>query len=154
MQNHLRFDAPSNYWLFNYGLNYTTFLRPQGLPSIQETASVQSKSPEPTISSIAAKSAQHLVEHGGRDSPSTTPSTAKSSRRDSLSDKIVLPAQQPLLPAPPPHHQQPHPLPVGMPSAAQPPMHVPIMRAPANVMENAVNSVVMKNRYVVICGKW
>lgn len=86
---------------------------------------------------------------GGRDSPSTTPSTAKSSRRDSLSDKIVLPAQQPLLPAPPPHHQQPHPLPVGMPSTAQPPMHLPMMRPPANVMENAVNSVVMKNRYVV-----
>lgn len=139
---------------------FNTFLHPQGLPSIQETASVQSKSPEPTISSIAAKSAQHLVEHGaagmvgGRDSPSTTPSTAKSSRRDSLSDKIVLPAQQPLLPAPPPHHQQPHPLPVVMSSTVQPPLHLPMMRAPANVMENAVNSVVMKNRYVVVVENW
>lgn len=30
---------------------------------------------------------------GGRDSPSTATSTAKSSRRDSLTDKIVIPTQ-------------------------------------------------------------
>uniref|UniRef100_A0A6B2E6Y3 CTLH domain-containing protein n=1 Tax=Phlebotomus kandelakii TaxID=1109342 RepID=A0A6B2E6Y3_9DIPT len=58
--------------------NYNDF---QGLPSIQEATSAQSKSPEPgklTEESTA-----------GRDSPNTATSTAKSSRRDSLSEKIV-----------------------------------------------------------------
>lgn len=32
---------------------------------------------------------------GGRDSPGTATSTAKSSRRDSLTDKIVIPTQSP-----------------------------------------------------------
>ncbi|XP_055686939.1 WD repeat-containing protein 47 isoform X2 [Lutzomyia longipalpis] len=55
--------------------NYNDF---QGLPSIQEAPSSQSKSPEPG-----------KVDGAGRDSPNTAASTAKSSRRDSLSEKIV-----------------------------------------------------------------
>uniref|UniRef100_A0A1B0CNU4 Uncharacterized protein n=1 Tax=Lutzomyia longipalpis TaxID=7200 RepID=A0A1B0CNU4_LUTLO len=47
-------------------------------PSIQEAPSSQSKSPEPG-----------KVDGAGRDSPNTAASTAKSSRRDSLSEKIV-----------------------------------------------------------------
>lgn len=46
-----------------------------------------------------------IVEQTGRESPSTTPSTAKSSRRDSLSERVILPSQiqqmnQPLHPLP------------------------------------------------------
>lgn len=91
------------------------------------------------MATITAKSL-HLIEQGGRESPSTTPSTAKSSRRDSLSEKVVLPSQTQQLPPAPaaPHHQQQQPLPP-----------VPIMQLPmkaANVMENAGTSVVMKDR--------
>lgn len=65
----------------------------QGLPSIQETASVQSKSPEPSHG--IHKSMQDISQgQTGRDSPNT--STAKSSRRDSLSDKVdFIPPHQP-----------------------------------------------------------
>lgn len=65
----------------------------QGLPSIQETASVQSKSPEPSHG--INKSTQDISQgQTGRDSPNT--STAKSSRRDSLSDKTdFIPPHQP-----------------------------------------------------------
>lgn len=144
--------------------NYNDFN--QGLPSIQETASVQSKSPEPSAAVAAASSitnsvvAKSLVEQsmsgGGRDSPSTTPSTAKSSRRDSLSERVTLqppPTGQPLLPASSsalhhlplvapvlmhPTNQQPPPL----PQSAAP---TKVMPAP-HIMENAGTSVHMKNR--------
>lgn len=36
------------------------------------------------------------INSGGRDSPGTATSTAKSSRRDSLTDKIVIPTQSQL----------------------------------------------------------
>lgn len=76
--------------------NYTDFN--QALPSIQETTSVQSKSPEPsTVASIAAKAMQ-LAEQADRESPSTTPSTAKSSRRDSLTDRVVMVPSQTQIP--------------------------------------------------------
>lgn len=39
---------------------------------------------------------QSTVSAGGRESPSTANSTAKSSRRDSLTDKIVIPTQNQL----------------------------------------------------------
>lgn len=90
------------------------------------------------LATITAKSLQ-LIEQGGRESPSTTPSTAKSSRRDSLSEKVVLPSQ--VLPPPPvaaPHHQQQQPLP------PIPQMQLP-MKA-TNVIENAGTSVIMKDR--------
>lgn len=64
----------------------------QGLSSIQEIASVQSKSPEPNFQHLYPKPTS-LVEQTGRESPSTTPSTAKSSRRDSLSERVVVPSQ-------------------------------------------------------------
>lgn len=99
--------------------NYTDFN--QALPSIQETVSVQSKSPEPnttvtTVAGITAKAMQ-LAEQAGRESPSTTPSTAKSSRRDSLTDRVVMmpsQTQQPVIGgAPPPGHS-------GLPAHAPP----------------------------------
>lgn len=67
----------------------------QGLPSIQEATSVQSKSPEPTTNISIKSNSQldHTSGSGGRESPSTATSTAKSSRRDSLSDKVVVPTQ-------------------------------------------------------------
>lgn len=72
--------------------NYNDFN--QGLPSIQEVASVQSKSPEPhSNASIKMSNAQLSDSSAGRESPSTAASTAKSSRRDSLSDKVVIPTQ-------------------------------------------------------------
>lgn len=58
----------------------------QGLPSIQETASTRSKSPEQLPANLNKVSKQ-LVDSVGQDSQSTTPSTAKSSRRDSLNEK-------------------------------------------------------------------
>lgn len=72
--------------------NYNDFN--QVLPSIQETASVQSKSPEP--STVNKSSTQLSDSSAGRESPSTAASTAKSSRRDSLSDKVVIPTQSQL----------------------------------------------------------
>lgn len=139
--------------------NYNDFN--QGLPSIQETASVQSKSPEPSTAAAATASgitnsvvaAKSLIEQqnssiGGRDSPSTTPSTAKSSRRDSLSERVVLqppPNGQPLLPATSALHQQ-HPV-VMHPTNQQPPQVMPPPKLlPPHVMENAGTSVHMKNR--------
>lgn len=64
----------------------------QGLSSIQEIASVQSKSPEPNFQNLYPKP-MSLAEQTGRESPSTTPSTAKSSRRDSLSERVIVPSQ-------------------------------------------------------------
>lgn len=64
----------------------------QGLSSIQEIASVQSKSPEPNFQNLYPKPIS-LAEQTGRESPSTTPSTAKSSRRDSLSERVIVPSQ-------------------------------------------------------------
>ncbi|KAJ6644527.1 WD repeat-containing protein 47, partial [Pseudolycoriella hygida] len=64
----------------------------QGLSSIQEIASVQSKSPEPNFQNLYPKPLS-LAEQTGRESPSTTPSTAKSSRRDSLSERVIVPSQ-------------------------------------------------------------
>lgn len=138
--------------------NYNDFN--QGLPSIQETASVQSKSPEPSSTvasssaSLATKSMQR-VDQAGRESPGTTPSTAKSSRRDSLTDRVVLPPSlhhQTGLPAhaPPPFAQMPPP------AAVAPPMHLPIKSVAAasggssqtHGMENAGSNMVMKNRLV------
>lgn len=110
----------------------------QALPSIQETASVQSKSPEPGTGSAAsaaasiAASKQLAEQAAGRESPSTTPSTAKSSRRDSLTDRVVLVPSQTQLPTavggvtlPPAHlglpaHAPPLRFPPGAASAAQP----------------------------------
>ncbi|GAB0097046.1 WD repeat-containing protein 47 [Sergentomyia squamirostris] len=78
--------------------NYNDF---QGLPSIQEAPSVPSKSPD--LGKVSEESP------AGRDSPNTATSTAKSSRRDSLSEKIV-------------HHDL-HALP-NPPLAAHPPARV------------------------------
>lgn len=79
--------------------NSTQFV--QALPSIQEAASVQSKSPEPIAIQSLKSSSQSTIDQssanvGGRESPSTATSTAKSSRRDSLTDKIVIPTQNQL----------------------------------------------------------
>lgn len=57
----------------------------QGLSSIQET--VQSKSPEPLVN-LNRSNTQINDQSAGRESPST--STAKSSRRDSLSEKTSV----------------------------------------------------------------
>lgn len=88
----------------------------QGLPSIQETASVQSKSPEPPHG--INKSMQDISQgQTGRDSPNT--STAKSSRRDSLSDRTdFIPPHQPQQIQQQQHQQQQqhHPQPVYPPS--------------------------------------
>ena len=88
---------------------------------------------------MAAKSL-HLSEQTGRESPSTTPSTAKSSRRYSLSEKVVIPSQiqqinqthQQSMPMPP-QSQTVHPLPMKANTSN-------------NHMDNATTSVVMKNR--------
>lgn len=53
---------------------------------------MQSKSPEPNFQNIYPKPVS-LSEQTGRESPSTTPSTAKSSRRDSLSERVIVPSQ-------------------------------------------------------------
>ncbi|XP_055602431.1 WD repeat-containing protein 47 isoform X2 [Uranotaenia lowii] len=92
----------------------------QGLPSIEEIASVQSKSPD--LQAVAGAVVKTSDIHQGsaeRDSPNTTNSTAKSSRRDSLTDKITT-ANQPV-PTGLPHHSQvpPPPLPtVGPPGSS------------------------------------
>lgn len=77
------------------------FFELQGLPSIQETHSVQSKSPDHNHNqqpaNVAAAVAvgksmsgdSGVLGTSGRDSPGTNTSTAKSSRRDSLSEKVV-----------------------------------------------------------------
>lgn len=81
----------------------------QGLPSIQETTSAQSKSPEPSHASSLTNKSIHdnnlpSTQQTGRDSPNT--STAKSSRRDSLSEKILpddgIKIQQQIQPPPAP----------------------------------------------------
>lgn len=51
---------------------------------------MQSKSPEPNTNKI---NSQLSDSSAGRESPSTAASTAKSSRRDSLSEKVVIPTQ-------------------------------------------------------------
>ncbi|XP_039431634.1 WD repeat-containing protein 47 isoform X2 [Culex pipiens pallens] len=62
----------------------------QGLPSIEEIASVQSKSPElQAVPGAVVKTSDIHQSSAERDSPNTTNSTAKSSRRDSLTDKIA-----------------------------------------------------------------
>ncbi|XP_055317869.1 WD repeat-containing protein 47 isoform X4 [Sitodiplosis mosellana] len=74
--------------------NYNDFN--QALPAIQETASVQSKSPEPPKQNSMINNQQldsATSNSGGRDSPGTATSTAKSSRRDSLTDKVIIPTQ-------------------------------------------------------------
>lgn len=71
--------------------NYSDFNQP--LPAIQEvTSSAQSKSPEPNSNQMP-KLLDQSVSSGGRESPSTATSTAKSSRRDSLTDKVIVPTQ-------------------------------------------------------------
>lgn len=72
--------------------NYNDFNQP--LPAIQEvtSSSAQSKSPEPNSNQLS-KLLDQSVSSGGRESPSTATSTAKSSRRDSLTDKIIVPTQ-------------------------------------------------------------
>lgn len=72
--------------------NYNDFN--QMLPSIQEVASAQSKSPEPNASQKTPLQAidQNIGSTEG-DGSSTAVSTAKSSRRDSLTDKVVIPTQ-------------------------------------------------------------
>lgn len=93
--------------------NYADF---HGLPSIQETASAQSKSPEPSTilgsgvgGSVASitnnlNKSVNIIDNSGRDSPTTTTtsSTAKSSRRDSLTDKIIMPESNYQVPPPNP----------------------------------------------------
>uniref|UniRef100_A0A182P109 CTLH domain-containing protein n=1 Tax=Anopheles epiroticus TaxID=199890 RepID=A0A182P109_9DIPT len=90
----------------------------QGLPSIDEIASVQSKSPDlqAAVAGAVVKACDIHQHSAERDSPNTTSSTAKSSRRDSLSEKIPT-AQQPI-PTGLPHHSQPS---VGPPSAISTP---------------------------------
>lgn len=101
----------------------------QGLSSIQEIASVQSKSPEPNFQNLYPKT-MSIVEQTGRESPSTTPSTAKSSRRDSLSERVVLPSQIQQM------NQQPHPLPN---------TNLPVKNAPAH-LNDTDSSAVVRNR--------
>uniref|UniRef100_A0A182MQ08 CTLH domain-containing protein n=1 Tax=Anopheles culicifacies TaxID=139723 RepID=A0A182MQ08_9DIPT len=80
----------------------------QGLPSIDEIASVQSKSPDlQAVAGAVVKACDIHQNSAERDSPNTTNSTAKSSRRDSLSEKITT-TQQPI-PTGLPHHSQPQP---------------------------------------------
>ncbi|XP_058463455.1 WD repeat-containing protein 47 isoform X2 [Malaya genurostris] len=88
----------------------------QGLPSIEEIASVQSKSPElQAVAGAVVKTSDIHQNSAERDSPNTTNSTAKSSRRDSLTDKIIT-TNQPVPTGLPHHSQQPPPLPsVGPP---------------------------------------
>ncbi|XP_052861780.1 WD repeat-containing protein 47 isoform X1 [Anopheles cruzii] len=78
----------------------------QGLPSIDEIASVQSKSPDlQAVAGAVVKACDIHQNSAERDSPNTTSSTAKSSRRDSLSEKV--PTTQPTATAIPtglPHH--------------------------------------------------
>ncbi|XP_058125942.1 WD repeat-containing protein 47 [Anopheles ziemanni] len=82
----------------------------QGLPSIDEIASVQSKSPDlQAVAGAVVKACDIHQNSAERDSPNTTSSTAKSSRRDSLSEKITT-TQQPV-PTGLPHHSQPHSVP-------------------------------------------
>lgn len=79
----------------------------QGLPSIDEIGSAQSKSPDLQAVAGAVVKACDIHQHSAeRDSPNTTNSTAKSSRRDSLSEKIPTAQQQPI-PTGLPHHSQP-----------------------------------------------
>uniref|UniRef100_A0A182WHV2 CTLH domain-containing protein n=1 Tax=Anopheles minimus TaxID=112268 RepID=A0A182WHV2_9DIPT len=78
----------------------------QGLPSIDEIASVQSKSPDlQAVAGAVVKACDIHQNSAERDSPNTTNSTAKSSRRDSLSEKTTT-TQQPI-PTGLPHHSQP-----------------------------------------------
>ncbi|XP_055630951.1 WD repeat-containing protein 47 isoform X2 [Toxorhynchites rutilus septentrionalis] len=119
----------------------------QGLPSIEEIASVQSKSPElqPVAGAIVKTSDIHQSS-GERDSPNTTNSTAKSSRRDSLTDKIAT-TNQPVPTGLPNHIQPPPPPPsIGPPpipsssseihpgananSLQEPPSHPPVVSPP------------------------
>uniref|UniRef100_A0AAG5D2W8 CTLH domain-containing protein n=1 Tax=Anopheles atroparvus TaxID=41427 RepID=A0AAG5D2W8_ANOAO len=82
----------------------------QGLPSIDEIASVQSKSPDlQAVAGAVVKTCDIHQNSAERDSPNTTSSTAKSSRRDSLSEKPTT-TQQPV-PTGLPHHSQPHSVP-------------------------------------------
>lgn len=79
-----------------------------------------------------------MSDHGGRESPSTTPSTAKSSRRDSLTDKVVLPSQIQML------QQQQQPI---LPAVSHLPMKsINVPPSVTNAMDNAGSSVVMKNK--------
>ncbi|CRK96255.1 CLUMA_CG009681, isoform A, partial [Clunio marinus] len=88
------FESENDVFISN---NFNEF-QPQVLPSIDEIASVNSKSPEPVMN---------------KDSPNT--STAKSSRRDSLNDRVIIAQNSSYSeaePTPPNHYQQaPHHLP-------------------------------------------
>ncbi|XP_050096777.1 WD repeat-containing protein 47 isoform X2 [Anopheles aquasalis] len=96
----------------------SNFAEYQGLPSIDEIASVQSKSPDlQAVAGAVVKACDIHQNSAERDSPNTTSSTAKSSRRDSLSEKV--PTTHPL------HQQQqqqlPATVPTGLPHHSQPP---------------------------------
>ncbi|XP_058831873.1 WD repeat-containing protein 47 isoform X1 [Topomyia yanbarensis] len=92
----------------------------QGLPSIEEIASVQSKSPElQAVAGAVVKTSDIHQNSAERDSPNTTNSTAKSSRRDSLTDKIAT-ANQPVPTGLPHHSQPPPPLPLAGPPQLSP----------------------------------
>nr|XP_029722120.1 WD repeat-containing protein 47-like isoform X3 [Aedes albopictus] len=89
----------------------SNFSEYQGLPSIEEIASVQSKSPElQAVAGAIVKTNDIHQNSAERDSPNTSNSTAKSSRRDSLTDKIVT-TSQPVPTGLPHHSQQPPPPP-------------------------------------------
>uniref|UniRef100_A0A182QCF6 CTLH domain-containing protein n=1 Tax=Anopheles farauti TaxID=69004 RepID=A0A182QCF6_9DIPT len=87
----------------------SNFAEYQGLPSIDEIASVQSKSPDlQAVAGAVVKACDIHQNSAERDSPNTTNSTAKSSRRDSLSEKITTSQQQSQpIPTGLPHHSQP-----------------------------------------------
>ncbi|XP_035908122.1 WD repeat-containing protein 47 isoform X2 [Anopheles stephensi] len=86
----------------------SNFAEYQGLPSIDEIASVQSKSPDlQAVAGAVVKACDIHQNSAERDSPNTTNSTAKSSRRDSLSEKIATTTSQQPIPTGLPHHSQP-----------------------------------------------
>lgn len=85
---HNRINSLNHLCLLLLLLIYPSSPRQQALPSIQEAASVQSKSPEPNTNKGTSQLSDSSA---GRESPSTATSTAKSSRRDSLSEKVVIP---------------------------------------------------------------
>lgn len=75
----------------------------ESLPSIQECSANQQR---PSSAHNSEKSIENLERSSGRNSPGTATSTAKSSRRDSLSEKINIPQTQQQVSSPTVSRQQ------------------------------------------------